>query len=148
MSTLVPSRLRRSAIATVAACGLLVVAGCSKQGGGQASLTLARGDSAQVVLEVKAGESEGGQLESCDLVVLNEQDPDTALALAQLDVTFGKAAKTADRRCGAIATLDAHDDAVPGDYVVEATFFYEFSAPFQGTQEGDDFGSILVTITP
>ncbi len=149
MSTLVSSRLRRPiAGAVIAACASLAISGCSKQGGGQASISLARGESVEVVLEVKAGESEGGELESCDLVVLNEQDPDTALALEQVDVTFGKPSKTADRRCGAIATLDAHDDAVPGDYVVEATFFYEFSSPFQGTQEGDDFGSILVTLTP
>ncbi len=149
MIPLTQARSRRRGLRAVAmVCVALGIGGCSKKGGGQTSVSVARGETVQAVLEIKAGEAEGGQLESCDLVVLNEQDPDTALALDQLDVTFGTPAKSADRRCGVIATLAAHDDAVAGDYVVEATFFYEFSAPFQGTQEGDDFGSILVTITP
>ncbi|MBK7975216.1 MAG: hypothetical protein IPK07_18675 [Deltaproteobacteria bacterium] len=128
--------------------GLLALGGCSKNGGGQVTTSLRAGETVTAVLEVKAGESEGGDLESCDLVVLNEQDFGTVEALAQMDVTLGKPGKSDNHKCGVVATITGHDDAVAGDYVVEATFFYKYSAVFQGTQEGDDIGAILITIAP
>lgn len=131
----------------VAGLALAALSGCSKDGGGQVATALRAGDTVTAVLEVKAGESEGGDLESCDLVVLNEQDASTFEALAQMDVTLGKPGKTGDHTCGVVATIAAHDDAVPGDYTVEATFFYKYSAVFQGEQEGDDIGAILITVT-
>lgn len=127
---------------------LLALTGCGKDGGGQVTTALRAGDTVTAVLEVKAGESEGGDLESCDLVVLNEQDASTFEALAQMDVTLGKPGKTDNHKCGVVATITAHDDAVPGDYSVEATFFYKYSAVFQGEQEGDDIGAILITVVP
>jgi len=141
---------RKASLAAIAlaSAALAACAGCSKNGGGQVTTSVHPGETVTTVLEVKAGESEGGDLESCDLVVLNEQDFGTVEALAQMDVTLGKPGKSDNHKCGVVATITAHDDAVPGDYVVEATFFYKYSAVFQGTQEGDDIGAILITVTP
>jgi hypothetical protein len=138
---------RAFAAGLVLCCVVLAATGCSKTGGGQVATSIRRGESGQAVLEVKAGEAEGGTLESCDLVLVDEQETNTAAALGELDVVLGKPGKTAERKCGVVATLTAHADAAPGDYSVEVTFFYKWSAVFQGTQEGDDFGTIHVTIT-
>ncbi len=136
----------RAARAASILLALTVLSSCSKRGGGQLAITLHPGESVKTVLDVHAGQAEGGTLTSCDLATLNQPDADTLKALEQIDATVGKPAKSATRHCSVEVDLTAHPDAAPGEYRLEVLFFYAFSAPFQVDQEGSDFGSIFVTV--
>lgn len=144
MNASIDRTLRRALLASLVS-GL---ASCSHDGGGSIAVSIRPGESLNEVLEIHAGDAEGGELTSCDLATTNTPDRDTSIALQQMDVVVGKPARSAKRSCGVEVTLTAHDDAVPGDYRVEVVFFYSFTAPLQAEQEGSDIGSIVTTITP